>query len=320
MKIGIVGTGSIAQTMTAEFQRAGLACIAVCSRRAETGQAMAEKFGIPKVYTSLSAMAEDPEAELVYIATPNSLHYAQTKTALLAGKHVLCEKPFVPAAAQAQELAALARERGLLLFEAITTAYHPNYARAKRYLKEIGPVKAVCCTFCQYSSRYDALLAGQTPPVFDPAFCGGALMDINLYNIHFAAGLFGAPSAVHYYPNRHPNGIDTSGVLVLEYPGFVCSCTGAKDSAARNSAQIIGSRGSIRIEPGASNCRTLTLTRRGGDEETSEYTESPWFYEVRGLLPLLERRDADACRAALEQTNRVVSILEAARRDAGLGF
>lgn len=320
MKIGIVGTGSIAHTMTAEFQRAGLPCAAVCSRRAETGQAMAEKFGLPKVYTSLSAMVQDPEVELVYIATPNSLHYAQTKTALLAGKHVLCEKPFVPAAAQAQELAALARERGLLLFEAITTAYHPNYALAKQSLAGIGPVKAVSCTFCQYSSRYDALLAGQTPPVFDPAFCGGALMDINLYNIHFVAGLFGVPSGVHYYPNRHPNGIDTSGVLVLEYPDFVCQCTGAKDSSARNSAQIIGSRGSILIEPGASNCRTLTLTRRGGKEETSEFPESPWFHEVRGLLPLLETRDAAACYAALEQTNRVVSILEAARRDAGLGF
>ena len=97
MNIGILGTGSIARTMAAEFTKVpAFRCEAVCSRQQATGEALAQQFGIPKVYTDYDAMLADPDIELVYIATPNSLHYAQTKAALLAGKNVLCEKPFVP--------------------------------------------------------------------------------------------------------------------------------------------------------------------------------------------------------------------------------
>ena len=94
MNIGILGTGSIARTMAAEFAKVpAFRCEAVCSRQQATGEALAQQFGIPKVYTDYDAMLADPDIELVYIATPNSLHYAQTKAALLAGKNVLCEKP-----------------------------------------------------------------------------------------------------------------------------------------------------------------------------------------------------------------------------------
>ena len=200
MNIGILGTGSIARTMAAEFAKVpAFRCEAVCSRQQATGEALAQQFGIPKVYTDYDAMLADPDIELVYIATPNSLHYAQTKAALLAGKNVLCEKPFVPTVAEADELIALAKEKHLFLFEAITTAHHPNYALAKQYLDDIGSLRIVSCTFCQYSSRYDALLSGQVPPVFDPACCGGALMDLNLYNVHFVVGLFGEPMLVSYH-------------------------------------------------------------------------------------------------------------------------
>ena len=321
MNIGILGTGSIARTMAAEFAKVPAFRLgAVCSRQRATGEALAEKFGIPKVYTSLDAMLADPDINLIYIATPNSLHYRQTKAALLAGKNVLCEKPFVPTAAEADELIALAKEKHLFLFEAITTAHHPNYALVRKHLPDLGPLRVVSCTFCQYSSRYDALLSGQVPPVFDPAYCGGALMDINLYNVHFVAGLFGEPLSVHYYPNLYKNGIDTSGILLLEYPDFLCQCTGAKDCAAANSVQLVGERGRILIEPGSSNCQKLRFIRPGQEEISSEYAESPWHYEVTDIASILAAGNYAACYAALETTRQVVGVLEAARRDAQLRF
>lgn len=321
MKIGAIGTGAISNSMIAEFQRSeAVQCVALYSRNEQTGRAMAEKFGIPKVYTSLEDMLADPEIELVYVATPNAIHYRQTKAALLAGKHVLCEKPFAPTAAEAAELIALAKEKHLLLFEAITTAHHPNYAIVKEKLPALGPVKLVSCTFCQFSSRYPALLEGRVSPVLDPAFCGGALMDINLYNIHFAVGLFGAPEKVHYYPNRHSNGVDTSGVLILEYPGFVCQCTGAKDSPARNGAQIIGENGYLEVTPGSSNCQRLEIALRGQAPQVTLYEENPWYYEVQDIGRLLRRMDYESCYAALDTTLQVVTVLEQARKDAALGF
>ena len=145
-------------------------------------------------------------------------------------------------------------------------------------------------------------------------------MDLNLYNVHFVVGLFGEPMRVSYHPNLYRNGIDTSGILLLEYPDFLCQCTGAKDCAAPGSVQLIGDAGRILIEPGSSNCQKLRLVRPGQEDLCSEYSESPWFYEVAEVAMILALKDYDACYAALKKTRQVVTVLEAAREDAQLGF
>lgn len=321
MNICAVGTGFITKNMLEEFARSEHAnCIGICSRSEEKGRAMGAPFGIETVYTSFEDMLSDPAVEAVYIASPNSLHYPQTKAALLAGKHVLCEKPFATTAAEAAEVIALAKEKHLLLFEAITLAHHPNYARIKELLPQLGQIKSAIGTFCQYSSRYPALLAGNASPVLDPAYCGGALMDINLYNIHFMAGLFGKPQGVHYFPNFYKNGVDTSGSLVLEYPGFTCLCVGAKDSAAENGVQIVGDLGYMKVGPMASNLAVLEFCIRGQEAQRFTYPESAWYYEVQDIARLMDSRDYDACYAALETTQTVVEILEKARKSGKLGF
>lgn len=321
MNLGAVGTGAITKSMLAEFQRSNdLNCIAICSRKEETGRAMADQFGIQTVYTSLDDMLADPAIDMVYIASPNAIHYRQTKAALLAGKHVLCEKPFAPTVAEADELIALAKEKHLLLFEAITTAHHPHYQLIKEQLPKLGTLKIVNCVFCQYSSRYPALLQGKASPVLDPAYCGGALMDINLYNIHFVVGLFGAPEKVHYFPNIYSNGVDTSGMLVLEYPGFLCQCVGAKDCAAENGIQIVGDGGMIKVTPSGSNCQRVEVKIRGQEPQVAALEENPWYYEVQDIGRLAAAGDYDACYAALETTRKVVAVLEAARHDGGLGY
>ncbi len=321
MNVCAVGTGAITKSMLKEFQRSDtLHVTAICSRKEETGRALAEEFGIETVYTSLEAMLAAPEIELVYVASPNSLHYAQTRAALLAGKHVICEKPFAPTAAEAKELVALAKEKGLYLFEAITTAHHPHYGLIREQLPSLGKLKMVVCTFCQFSSRYPALLAGKPSPVLDPAFKGGALMDINLYNIHFVVGLFGSPKAVQYYPNLHSNGVDTSGILVLEYEDFLCQCVGAKDCAAQNGVQIVGEGGYIQVGPSSSNCQSVTVNLRGQEPRALRLEENPWYYEVQDISCMIREERLDDCHAALETTCQVVAVLEAARKSGGLGF
>lgn len=321
MKLCAVGTGFITKSMLEEFARSQhLNCTSICSRQESKGLAMGEPFGIRTVYTSLEDMLADEAVEAVYIASPNALHYPQTKAALLAGKHVLCEKPFATTAAEAAEVIALAKEKHLLLFETITLAHHPNYAKVKEFLPQLGPLKTVIATFCQYSSRYPALLAGQVSPVLDPAYCGGALMDINLYNIHFVAGLFGKPEDLHYFPNLYKNGVDTSGSLVLQYPGFTCLCVGAKDSAAENGVQIVGQNGYMKITPSSSNCAGLEVCIRGQEPLRFDYPENPWYYEVQGLSDLMGAKDYDACYTALDTTQIVVEILEKARKSGKLNF
>ena len=321
MNLCAIGTGAITRSMLKEFARSDMLNVtAIYSRKEESGRVMAEEFGIGRVYTDMDEMLADPAIDMVYVASPNSIHYGQVKAALLAGKHVICEKPFTPTVAETDELIALAKEKGLLLFEAITTAHHPHYAFVKENLPKLGKLKVVSATFCQFSSRYPALIAGNVSPVLNHAFAGGALMDINLYNIHFIVGLFGAPKRVHYFPNRHESGVDTSGVVLLEYEDFVCQCTGAKDSAARNGVQLVGEDGYMEITPAASNCQSVELHVRGQEVVTCHHPENPWYHEVQDLGRLVAARDYDYCCKALETTRNVVDVLEKARKYAGFDF
>ncbi len=321
MNLCAIGTGAITASMLAEFARSDvLHCTAIYSRKEETGRAMADRFGIPTVYTDMEEMLRDPAIDMVYVASPNCFHYAQAKAALLAGKHVLCEKPFAPTVAEAQELVDLAKEKGLFLFEAITTAHHPHYGQVKQWLPQLGNLKTVICTFCQYSSRYPALLAGKASPVLDHAFAGGALMDINLYNIHFVVGLFGAPKSVRYFPNRHETGVDTSGTVLLEYDNFLCQCVGAKDCAAQNGVQIVGEAGHIMVTPSSSNCQHVALNLRNQPQQTVALTENPWYYEVQDIGAIIAAGDLIGCHKALDTTLQVVAVLEKARAYAKFDF
>ena len=97
MNLGILGTGSIARTMAAEFAKVpAFHCAAVCSRQKATGEALARSFDIPKVYTDLDAMLADPDIDLIYIATPNSLHYGQAKVRFWPGRTSSAKSPSCP--------------------------------------------------------------------------------------------------------------------------------------------------------------------------------------------------------------------------------
>lgn len=321
MRIGTIGTGFIVSYILDNIRDAeGITCEAVYSRSEEKGRQLAEKYGVKKVYTDLDAMCADPDIDFIYVASPNSLHYAHTKKALEYGKHVLCEKPFVPTAAQARELIALAKEKHLLLFEAITTIYHPHRPWIRDHLKDVGNLQMISATFCQYSTRYERFLAGETPNVFNPAFAGGSLMDINLYNIYLVASLLGRPDRVEYFAGKHENGIDTHGVLILQYGNVICQCTGAKNTWCENGIQIMGDKGYMQIGPMGSNCQHIRLVRRGQEDVTLSLPQEQWYYEVREWARLGRELPYEECYENLELSLTVVEILEKARESAGIVF
>ena len=116
IKIGAVGTSFIMDTILENIALVeGFSCEAIYSRSAQKGQALAQKFQIPKVYTNFSTMLADKSLNLIYVASPNSLHYEHSKAALMAGKHVLCEKPFTVTSSQLRELISLAKSKNLFL-------------------------------------------------------------------------------------------------------------------------------------------------------------------------------------------------------------
>ena len=154
--LGTIGSGVIVRSILDCVQQTeGVHLEAVYSRTEDTGRSLADDYGAARVYTDLAAFLADSEVDVVYIATPNLLHYEQVKGALLAGKHVICEKPLCTRGDQARELLELAMERRLFLVEAVPTPFLPNFPVLKEHLPRVGPVKLVLGNYTQYSARYD---------------------------------------------------------------------------------------------------------------------------------------------------------------------
>lgn len=322
IRLGTVGSGFIVRLILDNVKRTeGIELEAVYSRSLEKGEKLAGEYDCGKVYTDMDAFLADESIDLVYIATPNLLHYEQARTALLAGKHILLEKPFTTKAEHARELAALAKEKGLFLLEAAPTGFLPNFTILKEELKKIGKIRLVMSNYSQYSSRYDAVLRGEKPAIFDPEYAGGCLMDINFYNVMLNVLLFGKPKSAIYYPNRYPGLSDTSGVMVMEYDGFVSTNAGAKDTWGINFFQIEGEQGFIYIENGSNGLKSIrTVTKDSDDTYNAQPDPDRWFYEIREVTRILLEEDRESAAERLERTLEAVEVMESARKAAGILF
>lgn len=321
MNIATIGTGFIVDTFLSALSKVeGARCVAMYSRKQETAKPLAEKFGIGKIYTNLEEVYGDPEVDFIYVASPNSLHYQHAYSALEHGKHVICEKPFTSTVRELESLTQLAKQKKLMLFEAITTIHLPNYQLIKENIAKLGPIKMIQCNYSQYSSRYNALLAGETPNIFNPKFSGGALVDINIYNLHFVMNLFGTPETISYTANKHANGIDTSGVLVLKYSDFIAECVGCKDTNSMNFALIQGEKGYIHAD-GANGCQTVVLHTEGNETVLNQQNETnKLYYELVDFHEIYQNQDFDRCYQLLDYSSTVMEVLVEARKDAGIVF
>ena len=262
MKLGIIGTGKIIiDALYAMEPLKEISCNAIFARprSKDKGEELAKQYSIPEVYTDYDELLDNADIDTVYIGLINSVHYEYAKRALEKKKNVILEKPFAGTYEEAKELIDLARQNDLFVFEAITVLHNDVIEKMKENLPKLGKIRMMLANYSQYSSRYDNYLAGQVDHAFDPDFLGGALRDINVYNIHYAVELFGLPEKTHYYPNIGFNGIDISGTMVMEYDGFSSVCTGAKDSDSPGFVSIQGEKGYMRIDGKPNVAPNLTI-------------------------------------------------------------
>lgn len=322
IRLGTIGSGVIVHSILDNVTVTdGIRLEAVYSRSREKGEALAAQYGAASVYTDMDAFLADENVNFVYIATPNLLHYPQAKKALLAGKNVILEKPFTTTVEHARELVQIADEKGLILIDAVPTAFLPNVEILKEQLPRIGRLRLVMGNYSQYSSRYDQVLAGQVPNIFNPEFAGGCLMDISFYNVYLNVLLFGKPQKSVYYPNIYPGLTDTSGCLVLCYDGFVSQNAGAKDTWGVNFFQIEGEKGYIYIEGGPNGVSSLRVVTKTSDETfNAQPNTDRWFYEVQNITRLVLEDNRAALRARLDTMLQVIETIETSRKAAGILF
>lgn len=321
MKLATIGSGAIVDLMYKSIEGIdGIEPVAVYSRTMDKAEAFAQKHKVKKAFDDLDTMLADDEIDTVYIASPNSLHFPQAKKALEAKKNVILEKPFTATKEEAQELFDLAEKNGVMIFEAITNIHTPNYGLLRDNLDKVGKVRDVVLNYSQYSSRYPQYMEGKVANVFNPEMNGGALVDINIYNIHLATALFGKPMNIQYFPVMGWNGVDTSGVLVMEYPDKVITCIGAKDSSSEPLGLIQGDLGTMQITGGSTGRVTDVdfLPPRKEDqviepERISIDQGLHMTYEFIDFLTALNENNQDLYNKCKEQTLLVADILDEAK-------
>ncbi len=323
MKLGIVGTGMIIRdflSVTPHLKETELTAICGTKSKESEIEELSEKYNIPNQFIRYDEFLKST-IDTVYLGVPNHLHFQYAKEALESGKNVIVEKPFVSNYKEALILSELVREKQLLLIEAITTLYLPNYNKIKELLPELGNIKIVQCNYSQYSQRYDRFMEGKVLPSFDPKSSGGALMDLNIYNIHFVMGLFGKPENIEYFPNIE-RGIDTSGILILEYEKFKCVCIGAKDCKAPNAINIQGDKGCIHQSSPANICKDFEILMNDGtgssvNENNYDHRMINEFLEFEDMI---RHNNLEKCWEMLNHSLAVIEVQTIARKRAGIVF
>lgn len=320
MRLGIIGTGKIVQEVlpmirTIEPEKIYLLGTAHSAERTKN---LCEKYHLDGYFFDYQKLL-DTDVDTVYIALPNTLHAAFAGEALQKGKHVILEKPATVTSAQLKSLIALARRQKRILIEAMSLHYTPAYRSIAQHLPLLGDIKLVSFQFCQYSSRYDAFQRGVIAPAFDPGCAGGALMDLNIYNLHAILGLFGSPQSVRYFPNMD-RGIDTSGILTLSYDqtpfgSFQAAAIAAKDCQAPVSSTIQGTRGCIRIQVPMNQIESYEWIDNSGHCTAFDFHEGKHrlSYEFREFRRMIEEEDFAAADKMLGISLEAVKILERVR-------
>jgi predicted dehydrogenase len=323
MRLGIIGSGMIVKeflTITPHLRNLELVAICGTKRSEEKLIELKNKYEIKSVLYNYEELL-NADLDAVYIALPNNLHFEFAKKALEANKNVIIEKPFTSTYREALILNELAREKKLFIFEAITNQYLPNYKKIRELLPTLGKIKIVQCNYSQYSSRYDKFKEGNVLPAFNSNCSGGALMDLNIYNIHYVVGLFGKPKNIEYYPNIE-RGVDTSGVLILDYQTFKCVCIGAKDCKAPIANNIQGDEGCIYQDTPTNVCRSFELLMN--NETSSIINENTYNHrmvnEFIEFADMIKNNDLERCYKMLEHSLIVSEVQTIARRKGGVVF
>ena len=318
-----VGTGPITHTFIQAAQLSKqLNLVGTYSRTEDQAKELADIYNAPHFYTDLDEMAKSPEIQAVYIASPNSVHYEQALTFLKNKKHVICEKPIFSNTSELEDAFHIAEENGVYLFEAIRNIHSPNFRILKEKLHLAGTLRSTILPYIKYSSRYDKFLQGEDPNIFTAKYSGGALVDLGVYPLYVAVGLFGEPEKVTYHPVLLRSGVDGSGTLILEYNGFVCTILCSKVAHSVIPCEIHGEKGTFILENAAPISEIKFIDSHSNESEILSVglEEQDMVYECKDFAAIIETKNDKEYEVLKNWSKIVLRITEEARRQNNILF
>ncbi|MBG0739750.1 Gfo/Idh/MocA family oxidoreductase [Paeniglutamicibacter antarcticus] len=345
LRWGVVATGNIAHTVTSELALLEDAVLqAVSSRSRGKAADFAAHFGFKRHYYDGGTMdsdasgrrvgvngddgraspgylqlVQDPEVDVVYVATPHAQHYAVARAALEAGKHVLCEKALTINVREAAELIDLARERGLFLMEAVWARFVPGMQRAFEIAAsgEMGDVQWV-----QADLGFPAG-TDRTARIWAPEAGGGALLDLTVYPLLWAWGTLGAPASVTASGTLTPWGVDSQNAITLAYPsGALAQLTSSLTAYGPRTAVVAGSKGFLR-STGSINNPTALEIQIGSEPARVESFDFPgrgYTYQLREVTRCIQQGLTESPTMPLADSLAIMALFDGVRGQLGITY
>jgi len=323
--IAILGCGSIARTMAATLRAMRDADESVClyaaaSRDLARAQAFAAQEGFEKAYGSYEEMAADPLVDLVYVASPHSHHAEHMKLCIEHGKAILCEKSFTGNARQAREVLALAKEKNVLVAEAIWTRYMPS----RKIIDEVVASGAIGVPQVLKASLHYPI--SHVPRIMDPALAGGALLDVGVYPLNFCSMFFGNDfDRMETSVQLTDRGVDLHESFTFHYPdGRMAQLSAGVDCRCDRHCLISGTEGYLTVD-NVNNPKKLTLYRQEDDFTQGEDIPVPeqisgYEYQIRACMKALEEGAIECPDIPHSETIRIMEIMDSLRERWGVRY
>jgi predicted dehydrogenase len=318
-RIGILGTGKIAGIMAGTIKKMkNVKVYGVASRSEERAQEFADEYAVKVVYTSYEEMMLDSKIDLVYIATPHSEHYNNMKMCIENGKNVLCEKAFTANAAQAEEILNLAHEKGVFVAEAMWTRYMPMLTTIKGILSSgiIGEP-----TMLTANLGYNI---AEKERIIEPSLAGGALLDIGVYTLNFAAMMFGKDiEKVESSCTKLESGVDAQDSITLTYKdGKMAVLNSTVNGISDRRGVIYGSKGYLVVE-NINNFESVTVydaSYKAGKTTKAPKQITGYEYEVYSCFNAIDKGDIEPWEMPHEETLRIMKQMDELRKEWGVVY
>jgi predicted dehydrogenase len=319
---GILATGRIARDFAQALALLPDAVLtAVASRRLESAEDFAARYGttdLTRAYGSYAELVEDPDVDVVYVASPHALHHEHTMLAFDAGKPVLCEKALTLTAREAEDLVRVARERGLFFMEAMWMRCNPVIRRIKQ-LADHGQLGRIQQVRADLGFLVDA---PETHRLLAPELGGGALLDMGVYALTFAHLFLGDPDKVEAVAEMSPTGIDLNLALSLGWQGgAVAALSSTMTAWSPRTASIATERGRVDLGE-AFHHPTEAVWVEDGETHLlrEEVLGTGLAHEAEEVMRCLRTGETESPLVPLDDTLAIMRLMDTIREKIGLRY
>ncbi len=321
IKWGIIGTGKIAHVFAAALTGTEDAELyAAASRTKENAEKFAEKYGFEKSYGSYVELAEDPDVDVIYIATPMASHFDDSMLCVSHGRNVLCEKSVTLNTAQLRTLLEEVRSRDVFFMEAMWMKCRPTYRRVREWIDSgrIGEVRYIKADFLNHIPYVP------DDRLFRADCGGGAMLDLGVYPITLAADILGGkPDQIVSGAVIGKDGIDLNNTTLLRFGDAVASLDSGFQLQCRNNALISGTRGYITMGDWFHcSCEAHLYDSESHELESVDIPVevNGYEYEIREVNRCFDLGLKESPLVPHSETLEVMEIMDECRRQWGMVF